>query len=432
MYAAANENPIGTPLGRSATSGSQQLLPRLVVVSIFLPEALGFFLFDFRFTIARAVFVLALPKLLLSFSELVASSRYRFVPSDLLVPVAMGWIIFAEAQNDGLASAIKSGGITALEFGAPYFAMRSLVRTGRQAQDLVGLFCMAASIAGFLGILDGIFNEHVLREGLARITGYEFFYFDRASSPFIDYRLGFLRAQGPLEQPIIYGVVMCYALMLSRTLGARRKILCRVGCGIGLFLSASSAPWEGLVVGIGLAYYGRFCAFPAKWGLLIMTATLAACLVFLTTVNPLGWIFNHLTLDASTGYYRLMVWDAAGADVLDSPVFGLGTTLEWFRPSWMSSTVDSLWLRSAMLFGIPGSVLIALALIGACSLPARQTRENAGRLTTRDIALSETLDILTFLTIFLGFTVFYWGSAWILMALLAGLRASLGQFAASK
>ena len=68
---------------------------------------------------------------------------------------------------------------------------------------------------------------------------------------------------------------------------------------------------------------------------------IAISVVFLTTVNPLGWIFNHFTLDPSTGYFRLMIWDAAGADVMQSPIFGIGTTDDWFRPTWMSSSVDS-------------------------------------------------------------------------------------------
>ncbi|HZB91860.1 MAG TPA: hypothetical protein VE397_10490 [Stellaceae bacterium] len=415
---------------RPAAADRAQLLPALIVVSIFVPEAFGFFLFDLRLTIARALLLVAMPVIVFSLGGLLGSSQYRFALSDLLFPVTAAWMILAEAEIDGLASAVKSGGVSALEFIGPYLAMRAFVRTGSEAQRIAVVFCVAAAIAGFLGILDPIFHEHVLREGLARITGYKFFFYDRASDPLMDYRLGFLRSQGPLEQPIIYGVVMCYALLLTRVLSGRKKLLCRVGCGIGLFLCASSAPWEALVIGIGLAYYCRFVPFSAKWSFLTLTGALAASIVWLATVNPLGWIFNHFTLDASTGYFRMMIWDAAGSDVMTSPIFGIGATLDWFRPNWMSSTVDSLWLRAAMLFGIPGSILIALSVIGACSLPVRRGPAASARFTDRDVVLAETLDILAFLTIFLGFTVFYWGSVWMVVALTAGLRAALGQIAA--
>lgn len=415
---------------RSTAADRAQLLPVLVVVSIFVPEAFGFFLFDLRLTIARALLLVTTPVIVFSLGGLVGSSQYRFAFSDFLFPVTAAWMILAEAEIDGLASAVKSGGVSALEFIGPYLAMRAFARTGKDARRLAEVFCVAAAIAGFLGILDPIFGYHVLREGLARITGYKFFFYDRASDPLMDFRLGFLRSQGPLEQPIIYGVVMCYALLLTRVLSGRKKLLCRIGCGIGLFLSASSAPWEALVIGIGLAYYCRFAPFPAKWSFLALTGAIGTSVVWLTTVNPLGWIFNHFTLDASTGYFRMMIWDAAGSDVLTSPIFGIGTTLDWFRPNWMSSTVDSLWLRAAMLFGIPGSILIALSVIGACSLPVRGGRAASPRLTSRDVVLAETLDIVAVLTIFLGFTVFYWGSVWMVVSLTAGLRAALGQIAA--
>jgi O-antigen ligase len=185
-----------------------------------------------------------------------------------------------------------------------------------------------------------------------------------------------------------------------------------------------------MAIGIGLTYYCRFARIPAKWISLTVTIGLFVTVVFLTTINPLGWIFNHFTLDASTGYFRLMIWDAAGADVMESPIFGIGATNDWFRPSWMPNSVDSLWLRCAMLYGIPGSLLIALAVIAASVPAVRRTPLNARRVTARDILLAESLDIITFLTIFLGFTVFYWGSAWITLGLLAGLRAYLGQHAA--
>jgi hypothetical protein len=429
MYSAINE-PLAARLPRQPAAAERaRPLVALVVISIFIPEALGFILFDLRLTISRALLLLALPALIFAFGELIAAARYRFVLSDLLFPITIMWMILAQSQIDGLDSALRSAGVSALEFGGAYFAARSLIRSGGQAQGVARLYCICAAIAGVIGVLDVVLNEHILRESLAKLTGYKF-YFDRQAEPMLSYRLGFLRAQGPLEHPIIYGVVMCYALMLSRVLIGFEKLLCRIGCGIGLFISLSSAAWEAMAIGIGLMYYCRFARFPARWTVLVVTITLFFTIVFLSTVNPLGWIFNHFTLDASTGYFRLMIWDAAGADVLESPIFGLGTTNDWFRPSWMPSSVDSLWLRSAMLFGIPGSLLIALALIGASIPKARRTPRNADRVTARDILLAETLDIITFLTIFIGFTVFYWGSAWITLGLLAGLRAYLGQHAA--
>lgn len=416
---------VAAPHQSEAVGDQVPLLLAVIVIAIFIPEAFGYFVGDFRLTIERTILILAAPFYIVAFGGLIASNRYRFVLSDLLVPVAMLWMLLAQAQTDGLDKAIKAAGGAAIDFAGPYLAMRSLIKTNTQAQRIAGLFCVTAGVAGFLGILDVVTNQHILREGLASLTGYRFY----APRDAGDYRLGFLRAQGPLEHPILYGIVMGYALLLSRALSGGKQMFCRVGCAVGVFLSASSAAWTSVALGVVLAIYGRHVKLARKWMLLMVPAALASALFILAMSRPFGWLLNHLTLDASSGYVRLMIWDAAGADVLDSPIFGIGATDDWFRPSWMPNSVDSLWLRLAMVYGIPGSLLMALALISAASLRCRLTEENRGRLTDKDIVLSETLGIIIFLVIYTSFTVDYWGSAWFMLGIIAGLRAFLGQWA---
>ena len=79
---------------------------------------------------------------------------------------------------------------------------------------------------------------------------------------------------------------------------------------------------------------------------------------------------------------------------------------------------------------ILGSALIGLGLLGASSLPVRIRRVTAGVIGLREVRLSDSLGIIAFLTIFLGFTVDYWGSAFVIIGLLAGMRAALGQISA--
>src|SRR5205823_1923317 len=139
----------------------------LIVISIFVTEAFGFFLLDLRLTVVRALLLVTLTAMIFAFGELIAAARYRLILSDLLFPVTMAWMILAQSQIDGLDSALKSGGVSALEFGAPYLAARGLIRSGGQAQGVARLFCVCAAIAGVLGVLDVVFNVHVLRDGLA-------------------------------------------------------------------------------------------------------------------------------------------------------------------------------------------------------------------------------------------------------------------------
>jgi O-antigen ligase len=186
----------------------------------------------------------------------------------------------------------------------------------------------------------------------------------------------------------------------------------------------------GLAIGLGLLVYRHFTPWlPARWALAgaALAVTLGAMMLILP--SPFGFIFQHFTLDPETGWYRLVIWQVAGALVLANPLFGVGLD-DWARESWMPSTVDSLWLRNAMTFGIVGSALIATVMIGACSRAMRPRGRAA--LPAADQALGLALGIILFLYVYLGFTVHFWGSPWILLGFFAGLRAHLGALAASQ
>ena len=400
----------------------------LILVAIFIPEAFGFFFADFRFTIASALILVTSPYVLFAFGQKMVSSTYRFVASDFLVPAAALWMIVAPAITDGLDRSIKPSGLEAMTLLVPYAIARSQLRDRDGLHAAVRLFCVLAGIAGLLSVLDPLTNQHLLRGPLAQLTGYKFYNAETSSSLY--YRFGLLRAQGPFEHAILLGVIMCYALILSRDLSVWARTFCQVGCGMGLFTSLSAAPWQAFVLGSALLIYGNTFRWRHKWVPIGAGATALAAVLFLVLPDPLGWILNHFTVDAINGYYRLLVWHYAGDQVLHSPIFGIGVSEDWFRPEWMPTTVDSIWLRLAMKYGIPGSVMIAMALIGSGRGPVRVTDGNSAVIDEREGRLAEALGIIVFLTIYLGFTVYFWGSAWILVGLVAGCRAHLANLAA--
>jgi hypothetical protein len=402
------------------------LVIALLLIAIMLPEAFGFFVGDFRITPARVALLALAPVMLFGFARLVATHGYRFVVSDLLIPVLMVWMIVAPAHVQEWDVGWKSGGLNALELGGPYLATRSLLRTSAEMHGVVRLFCSLAAITGVLGIIDAVAGYPVLRDGIARFTGYT--YAHPPLDPSIYDRFGITRAMSVYEHPIMFGITMCYALMLCGDLQGRRRLWCRLGCGVGLLLSFSAAPWQGCAIGFGLLLYGRIFRFQYRWVFLLVLIGVVLSLFFLVMSNPWGWIFNHLTLDAGTGYDRLLIWHYAGGQVLRSPVFGAGLGEDWFRPEWMSASVDSFWLRMAMEFGIPGAALAGLALVGAATIRVRPGEGFAA--TFRDAALAERLGIVLALAVFLGFTVHFWGVTSMLIGLMAGMRVSLGQGAA--
>lgn len=403
----------------------------LLVIAIFLPEAFSFTIFDFRLTAARLISLVMVPVLLVGFSGLLTSRNYRFVASDMLVPVTGLWMMLAPAVIDGLPTALKSGGIIALEFIGPYLIIRCFVRSIDQVHLTVRLFCTVAAIVGPLGVFDTIASYPVLHDQLARLTGYVYGSAAIIHDPADYYRLGLFRAEGVFEHPILFGIAMCYALILVGSLSGARKVLCFFGCGVGLFLSLSSAPWLATVIGLACLVYRRVArSIPRRWLLLVAGGACAIGAIFIVSKNPFGFIFSHMTLDATTAYFRLLIWQYAGWDLWQSPIFGIGLLSDWLRPDWMPDSVDSLWLRAAMLYGIPGSVLMGLSLISASSRSVRVTPRNAGYVGRREVRLAEALGIITFLTIFLGFTVHYWGICSLILSLLVGIRATLGQLAA--
>ena len=418
-----------TVVARSNPAYAVGMLAPVLVVAVFLPQAFGLVPFGFRLTPARMVLLAYTPFMLFSFASLWVSNRYRFALSDVFMPFAWAWMVIALSQTEGLDQALKSGGVSGLELAGSYLTMRCLMRNTAEIHASVRVFCIAAAVTGVLGLADTIAGFHILHDDLALLTGYD--YFQELAVDAIDTaRLGLFRSQSVFEHPILFGVIMCYALMLSVDLRGRTRTLCRAGCLLGLFLSLSSAPWLALFLGIGLTAYVRFAPYPRPWLVLIIAGLLGTAAISLLVSEPFGWIFSHLVLDARTSWYRLLIWQYGGFDVLQSPLVGIGITRDWLRPGWMGASVDSLWLGSAMGYGILGSALIGLGLLGASSLPVKMRRATAGVIGLREIRLSDSLGIITFLTIFLGFTVDYWGSAFVIIGLLAGMRAALGQISA--
>ena len=108
-----------------------------------------------------------------------------------------------------------------------------------------------------------------------------------------------------------------------------------------------------------------------------------------------------------------------GPAILRNPFFAvLASDVDY------QGSIDLVWLVLAGTYGMPCGILVALSMIGACSLPTKGPRV---RLSQEEERLGTILGIIIFLVIFMGFTVDFWGSVWIMVGLLMGLRARLGE-----
>jgi hypothetical protein len=353
----------------------------------------------------------------------VTSGRYRFVASDLFVLLAGFWIIYAPANIIGVGEALNHAGPTALEFCMGYLATRTMLSKHGHALSFVNLLCRIVAFAALLALLDPLTRRSFTHETLGNLTGFRLQeQWTSESDAF--YRMGLFRADGPIEHPIILAILCSFALLLALSVPVRSRSFVIVASILGATFALSSAATQAIAIGSGLLIYGRMLAgFPFRWFALICIGAAGILCLFFVSDSPASLVFRYLTFDPSTGYYRYMTWNQVIAAVAPSPWYGIG-----FGPFPdeldITHSLDSLWLVIAIQSGVPGSILIALSMLGAASLPTSGPRVN---LTIAESKLGNTLGILIFLLVFLAFTVDYWGTIWILSGLIAGLRAHLGE-----
>jgi hypothetical protein len=400
-----------------------RLALRVLAISILLPDEVGLSISGLRFSVARIVLLVLTPFLVMRFARVLAAGRYRFVLSDLLVLLTGVWVIVALANMDGLQAGLNHAGPIALEFCIGYMAARFLLSEHGEAVSFINFLCWAIAIVALLGLLDTLTRRYLLHYLAGTLFGDATGLLGDKIAEGGDERLGLLRATSTLEHPILFGITCAVGLLLAASVQIRGRRFVIFACGLGTFLSLSSAPLQAVLMGFGLLTYNRMAAgIRYRWTGLMGLATVGLIIVFNVFNDPLGFVFSHLVFDSGSAWFRMWEWTMASAAVDQSPWFGVGWVIpESYGIPW---TVDSIWLLWALTFGVPGSLLLALSLIGAVSLPTNGPRV---RLTTAESKLGTTLGIFIFLIIFLGFTVDFFGSAWVLLPLLVGIRAHLGE-----
>lgn len=408
-----------TPVGKVAAA---PLALTLIVITTFLPEELSFDVFGLRLTVTRLIFLVLTPVLAVRLGQKMGAGRYRFLLSDLLVVVTGIWMILAPANIDGIGPALNHAGPLVLEFCISYFAMRILLSEHGQALSLATLLCRVIAVVALLGLLDPLTNQYFVRSLASELTGIV-----KGSTWLLaedSHRLGLLRSSSTIEHPILFSAVCGVGLLIAASIPFRGRAFVIGSCVLGAIFAFSSAPIQSIFLGFALIGYGRMMGnTPFRWLALVAIGALGVAAAFVASNSPLGFIISHMTFDPSSGYYRMWTWASVSNAVGLSPWYGLG-----FGPYPevldINHSVDSLWLVAAILFGVPGAILIALAMIGSVSVRTRGPRI---ALTDAESTLGTTLGIVIVVLMFLSFTVDLWGTTWILAGLLMGMRAHLGE-----
>jgi hypothetical protein len=415
-----------TAIPPAASRPSEDRIPlplslQVILITVFLPEGMSFFVGGLRLTVTRVLFLALAPLVLTKFAHKIATGRYVFIASDIFVPLASVWMFVGPIVTAGLGDSLAHSGPVVLEFLIAYFASRVLLTRDGQGLAFAAFMCTIICVVVLDATLDVLSGRYFTREVVGALTGYAKIFYLNGD----EIRFGLLRAAGPLEHPILYGFACMIGLLTSFWVKVPGRPLCIAICATGLLISFSSAPLQSALTGFALLAYGRLTStIRHRWLLISSVAAIGAATVLLTVPSPFGHLIEAVTLDPATGYYRLFIWSLVGPLALDNPYFGVNP-IE--IDAVYSGTIDSVWLVLAVTYGMPASIFVGLSMIGACSRPTSGLRT---RLAPQDARFGTVLGIIMFLIILAGATVHFWGSIWILIGLLTGVRAHLGEIGA--
>ena len=401
----------------ASISGGASAIPfavTAIVISLFLPEELSFYIFGLRLTVVRLLCLLLAPVLIVKGIQKASAGRYRFVLSDLLVLLAGFWMVYGPANVDDPVSALNHAGPTILEFSVAYMAARILLSERGHALAFANLLCRTIAVVALVGALDPVTNHRFAHDLAAAIAApmHSIDSWDDA------YRLGLLRATGPIEHPILFGFICTIGILIAASVPIRGRLFAIGSCGLGAVLAFSSAPLQVMIIGfVLLAYNSLFSRMAGRWVVLVAAGMLGVGAAFVISSNPVGFIVTNLTFSPESGYYREWTWHMVTLYVSQSPWFGLGFGE---LPEEINHSIDSLWLVLSIQSGYPGAVLVGLSLMGAAPIGSR-----GQYLTLTEKKVAKIVGIVLFLTLYIAFTVHIWGSGWILTGLLIGLKAHL-------
>ncbi|HTR15792.1 MAG TPA: hypothetical protein VMI52_02000 [Acetobacteraceae bacterium] len=408
---AAHPETSDPPISPSPLSFSIQL----ILLALFLPPEASFFIGDLRLTLERLVLLLLTPFVLLAFVRKITSADYRFVASDIFVPLTSLWMFVGPSVVYGFMDSVKHTGPVVLEYIIPYLATRMLLTGRNAALSFLSWLSIIISLVALDGMLDTATGTYFTHAFFGNISGFHDYRYNEDV-----FRHGILRASGPIEHPILFGFVCAVGLLCALSLQIRWRRFCISACLLGVVASISSAPEQCVLMGFGLLTYGRMVGrLPAKWLLLSAIPASISVILFLSTKTPFGHIFDLMTINPETAYFRLYIWNVIGPAILENPYFAVLSGNYDYEGS-----VDSVWLVLALNYGLPCSILTAMSMLGSCSLP---TKLSHASLSYEESQIGMLLGVIIFLIIFMGFTVHFWGPTWILVGLLIGARARLGE-----
>lgn len=358
----------GAASGRAAItreaeqSGLMHWLMVLFLIGLITPWII--FVGPLRFSVYRMILVAALlPGLAIWASG--GAGRIRL--ADLAVLAFCAWGAVCLIVNHGATGGLQPSGILFIESAGPYFLARCAIRTERQFETMIRILFWIMMFLLPFGLIEMFTNY----KPLLQIFGY---IMPTIEVTLMDDRWGLHRVQGPFEHPILFGVFCGGILSMTfLVLGYKKPAWKRWGqtllVAFTSILALSSGPISALVAQAALLSWNSLLGkIKSRWK--ILWAVVLSSYLFITVYtgkSVASFYISHAPLfDSWSAYYRLLIWEYGSETVARHSIFGIGL-YEYERPAWMAPSVDMFWLNNAIMFGVPGAILLALVVAASAA-----------------------------------------------------------------
>lgn len=267
------------------------------------------------------------------------------------------WMSLSLLVTEGPAR-IPFIGITVVELYGGYLCGRVLVRSYDDYRTFIRCFLIGLAFLFPFALVELLTTRQLLNDFFGSFAST--FHKGPSTRP----RWGLMRTMASFEHAILFGL-FCSIGFANVFYLYREQVLKRIGLTAFVtfmtFMSLSSAPLLSVILQGGMIVWNKITK--GRWGLLIVLTIIAYIVVdLLSNRTPITILISYATFDAHTAWTRVVQWDHGIANVLANPVFGIGLTASWDRPSWLGDSVDNFWLVIAMRHGLPGIALLLGAI----------------------------------------------------------------------
>ena len=318
------------------------------------------------------------------------------------------WMALSLCYHYGLMTAIETGGALVLDSFGAYLIARLFLRNVKHFVGFCALLTVVVIGLALFTIPESILGKNFLRPSLVSDI-----------SP----RMGFDRAFGPFDHPILFGAFCASAVgmswySLSPDTRFTPQRIARVSLiGLSAMTSLSAGAAATLMVQLTLIVWHRATTrLKRRWVTLFTIFATFWCLGYVVSNRgPMKVMLSYLTFSAGTAYQRLIIFEHASDDAMRHPIFGIGFE-RWDRPAWMfSASIDNFWLFVAVVYGSPALLLFAGAilyiLIRIGRLPSFKTDQS-------NIPLGYVVSMVGLIVA--AVTVHFWSTIFVYMCFLVG------------